>query len=82
MITHTPCAAVQVEIPNSCTIRGDFTADVDLRFVFGDPRDGMQVVFERPALERFLHLALDLLATPLPSDGTVLPLINYQSDAD
>lgn len=68
MIASEPCAAVQVDIPNSCAMRGDFTDDVDLRFLFGQLDDGVRVVFERPALERFIHLAIDLLATPLPDD--------------
>ena len=68
MIAHTPTAVVRVDIPNTCTMRGELTPDVDLRFLFGEPRDGITIVFERPALERFVHLAIDLLATPCPDE--------------
>jgi hypothetical protein len=73
MIASEPRAAVLVDIPNTCTMRGDLTADVDLRFVFGEPQHDVEVVFERPALERFIHLAIDLLATPMPDDETDVP---------
>lgn len=79
MIAQEPRAAVRVDIPNTCTMRGGLTEDVDLRFLFGEPREGVEVVFERPALERFLHLALDLLATPVPEDdlnGDLLTVVS------
>jgi len=63
--THT---LVQVGIPNECAIQADFTPDVDLRFQFGEAGQGVEVTFERLALERFLHLAFDLLAAPWPGD--------------
>jgi hypothetical protein len=68
MITHKPRAVVRVDIPNTCTMRGELTPDVDLQFLFGESRDGITIVFERPALERFVHLAIDLLATPWPDE--------------
>jgi hypothetical protein len=63
--THT---TVQVGIPNDCAMQADVTPDIDLRFHFGEPECGVEVTFERLALERFLHLALDLLATPWPDE--------------
>jgi hypothetical protein len=64
--THT---VVQVGIPNECAIAADFTPDVDPRFQFDEPGRGVEVTFERLALERFVHLALDLLSAPWPDEG-------------
>lgn len=68
MIASELQALVQADIPDTCDMYGGFTKDADLRFVFGEPDKGLQVVFERPALERFVHLAVDLLSTPLGED--------------
>lgn len=68
MIASEPQANVWLDIPNTCRISGEFTEDCDIRVTFGEPHDGARVVFERLALERFLHVALDLLATP-PSEA-------------
>lgn len=68
MIPTTTHTTVHVGIPNECAMQADFTPDIDLQFQFGEPGRGVQVTFERLALERFLHLALDLLAAPWPDD--------------
>jgi hypothetical protein len=68
MIPTTNRPTVQVGVPNECPIQADFRPDIDLRFQFGEPACGVEVTFERLALERFLHLAVDLLAAPWP-DG-------------
>jgi hypothetical protein len=68
VIPSTTHAMIQVGIPNECAMQADFTPDIDLRFEFGEPGRGVEVTFERLALERFLHLALDLLTAPWPDD--------------
>ena len=77
MIPTTTHPAVQVGVPNECAMQADFTPDIDLRFEFGEPGHSVQVTFERLALERFLHLALDLLAAPWPDDqpGHIAPSV-------
>jgi hypothetical protein len=62
--------ATRVDIPDSCAMQGDFTPDTDLQFWFGERENGVAVTFERSALERFIHLAVDMLATPLPDDDS------------
>jgi hypothetical protein len=71
MTTNRPEAAVWLDIPGNCPISGEFTGDDDLHIVFGGLKDGVEVLFERPALERFVQLATELLA--LPIDGKERP---------
>lgn len=68
MTTNKPEAAVWLDIPADCRMTGEFTGDFDLHVVFGDIKDGVEVVFERPALARFVTLANELLAVPIPVD--------------
>lgn len=68
MTTDKPEAAVWVDIPEDCRISGELTADYDLHMVFGDLKDGVEVLFKRPALERFVQLATELLALPIPAE--------------
>lgn len=69
MITNRPKASTWLDIPDSCHMRGEFTGDLDIQVMFGDPGDGVNVLFERPALERFVNLATELLAIPIPDDS-------------
>lgn len=46
----------------------EFTGDHDLHIVFGDRNDGVELLFERPAVERFVALATELLAMPILGD--------------
>lgn len=76
MIPNAPEKSVWLDIPDSCRMRGEFTGDLDIHVMFGDPNDGVNVLFERPALERFVLLANELLAVPLPDDPKVdLPIL-------
>ncbi|MFC4856859.1 hypothetical protein [Actinophytocola glycyrrhizae] len=74
MTTSRPGAAVWLDIPEDCRMSGEFTGDHDLHIVFGDVKDGVEMLFERPALERFVKLATELLTLPIPVDpGEDLP---------
>lgn len=78
--TNKPEAAVWLDIPADCRMTGEFTGDFDLHVVFGDIKDGVEVMFERPALERFVTLANELLAVPLPDDAKAdLPTLHAPS---
>lgn len=68
MIANRPEKSVWLDIPGTCHMRGEFTGDDDIHVMFGDPSDGVDVLFERPALERFVQLATELLAVPVPDD--------------
>jgi hypothetical protein len=81
MIANHPKASAWIDIPNSCRMRGEFTSDHDIQVMFGDPDDGVNVLFQRPALERFVRLARELLAVPIPDDPEAdLPKL-YATDA-
>ena len=71
MIPNKPEAAVWLDIPEDCRISGEFTADHEVHIVFGDRKDGVEMLFERPALERFVQLATELLAQPTPAGSRV-----------
>lgn len=70
MTSHKPGAAVWLDIPEDCRVSGEFTADYDLHIVFGDLRDGVEMQIQRPALERFVQVATELLAQPIPVDAS------------
>jgi hypothetical protein len=73
MTANRPGAAVWLDIPEGCHVSGEFTGDYDLHIVFGDLKDGVEMLFERPALERFVRPARELLAVPIPDDPDVAP---------
>jgi hypothetical protein len=82
MITDRPKASAWIDIPDSCPMRGEFTGDDDIQVMFGDPNDGVNVLFQRPALERFVQLANELLAVPIPEDDSKADLPKlYATDA-
>lgn len=68
MTTNKPEAAVWLDIPEDCRISGEFTADYDLHIVFGDLKDGVEMQFQRSALERFVQVATELLTQPIAVD--------------
>lgn len=68
MMPDPPQASVWLDVPEDCRMRGEFTGDRDIHVMFGNPDDGVNVLFERPALERFVEMANELLAVPLPDD--------------
>jgi hypothetical protein len=68
MMPDAPDKSVWLDIPETCRMRGEFTGDYDIHVMFGDPRDGVNVLFERAALERLVRLGIDLLAVPIPDD--------------
>jgi hypothetical protein len=76
MSPNPPEKTVWLDIPEDCRIRGEFTGDLDIHIVFGSSSDGVEMLFERLALERFVHLANELLAVPLPDDPKAdLPIL-------
>jgi hypothetical protein len=77
---HIPTKAVWLNIPDTCSMRGEFDPDHRLEFMFGGLRDGVNVVFERQALERFVTLANTMLAIPA-SDDTQVDLPKLQAPA-
>ena len=77
MNSNAPEKSVWVDIPGHCRIQGEFTGDLDVHVMFGEPGDGVNVLFERRALERLVDLAKELFAAPLPEDpADDLPKIN------
>lgn len=70
-----PRSSVLVEIPD-CPMKGSITMDREILFILGWPKEDAVLVFKRPALERFVLLANELLAVPLPDDPKVdLPIL-------
>jgi hypothetical protein len=69
VIANRPKASAWIDIPGTCRMRGEFTGDHDIQVMFGDPDDGVNLLFQRPALERFVKLANELLAVQMPSDS-------------
>lgn len=75
MIPNPPeVASLVLDIPDDCRMRGEFTevqqltGERAIRVVFGNSGDAIQVQFERPALKRFVYLAVELLTTPVCDD--------------
>jgi hypothetical protein len=68
MTDRAPSKSVWLEIPDACGIRGEVTSDLDFEFMFGGRNDGVELVFTRTALERFVTLANELLAAPIADD--------------
>lgn len=75
MIPNPPeVASLVLDIPDDCRMRGEFTevqqltGERAIRVVFGNSGDAIQVQFERSALKRFVCLAVELLAQPIPDD--------------
>lgn len=75
MIPNPPeVASLVLDIPDTCRMRGEFTdvqqltGERDLRVVFGNSGGAVQLRFERPALVRFIQLAVDLVSARLPED--------------
>ncbi len=71
MMADRPHAAVWLDIPDSCQLRGKFTVDLDIQVMIGQPNDELNVIFERAALARFVGIANELLAVPAPEDPEV-----------
>jgi hypothetical protein len=74
---NPPQASIWLDIPDDCRIQGEFNGDLDIQFTFGVFGSGQQnMLFEREALERFVKLASELLAAPLPEDHkATLPVL-------
>jgi hypothetical protein len=68
MNSNAPEKSVWVDIPGHCRIQGEFTGDLDVLVMFGEPKDGVNVLFERGGLERFMRLVNELLTLPLSDD--------------
>lgn len=63
-------AALQLDIPRCCRLRGSFTDCGDIRVLIGDPGDEVNVVFDRSTLTRFVELVSELLAVPPAANST------------
>ncbi|MFC4859211.1 hypothetical protein [Actinophytocola glycyrrhizae] len=57
-----------LDIPEDCRVSGEITADYDAHIVFGGLRDGVEMQIQRPALERFVQVATELLARQIPAN--------------
>lgn len=67
-MNNPPQVSVWLDVPDDCRMQGEFTGDRDIQIQFGGLHDGAHLLFEREALERFVTLATDLLAVPLPEN--------------
>jgi hypothetical protein len=67
-MNNPPHVSVWLDVPDDCRIQGEFTGDRDMQMTFGEFGYQQTVLFEREALERFVRLASELLAVPLPED--------------
>jgi hypothetical protein len=66
--TGQPHAAVWLDIPGGCPLRAKFTADDDIEVMFGEPKDEVNMIFERSTLTRLVDIVSELLAA-VPGDG-------------
>lgn len=73
MLTGQPHAAVWLDIPQRCQLRGKFTGDWDIHVMFGDPNDEVNLIIERSTLARFVDVASELLAVPAPKSPEADP---------
>ena len=81
-MSSPPIASIRLDVPGHCAMQAEFTGERDIQFTLGDSCElGQTVLFERPALERFVKLATDVLAVPLPKDRkAALPILTGQPD--
>ncbi len=88
MIPNLPeVASLVLDIPDDCWMRDEFTevqqltGERAIRVVFGNSGDAIQVQFERPALKRFVCLAVELLTAPIHDDPNAdLPKLTAPAD--
>jgi hypothetical protein len=65
---------IYIEIYNKCRIGVSPLYGCDeLRFSMNGPGEDVDVVFERPVLERFVRLAREALKLQLPEDTAIDP---------
>jgi hypothetical protein len=75
-MTNPPQVSVWLDVPEGCRIQGEFTGDRDIHITFGKFGSQQNMLFERESLERFVKLANELLAVPLPDDHKAdLPVV-------
>lgn len=72
---NAPRVHVWLEIYNNCHIGATLHSGHDeLRFTMSGPyQDDVNIVFERPALERFVQFADEALKLPLPENTAIDP---------
>jgi hypothetical protein len=80
-MSHQPHASIWLDVPEDCRMQAEFTGDRDIHLTFGEYGNQQNLLFERDALERFVSLANELLAVPLPEDYKA-PLPVLVSPAD
>jgi hypothetical protein len=69
IMTTPPQASIWLDIPNDCHIQSEFNGERDIQITLGQFGEVQQtLLFEREALKRFVKLATDILAVPLPED--------------
>jgi hypothetical protein len=67
-MNNPPRVIAWLEIPDDCRMKAMLDFDDELRFTLGSQSDDWQyIAFERPALERFVQLAQEVLALPEPA---------------
>lgn len=69
MRTGQPHAAVWLDIPGGCPLRAKFTPDLDIEVMFGQPKDEVNVIFERSTLRRLVEIVNELLAAADPGEA-------------
>jgi hypothetical protein len=79
-MNNCPVASIWLDVPEDCRIACQFTGDGDVQFTLGEWHEGQVVLFERPALERFVQLATALLEKPTPIDSKA-PSVVLESPA-
>jgi hypothetical protein len=67
-MSNAPRASIWLEVPGDCHMEGSFTGDRDIQVTFGHFGSQQNLLFEREVLERFVKLAGELLAVPMPDD--------------
>lgn len=67
-MNNPPRAISWLEIPDDCRMEAMLDFDDERRFTFGNStQDWQYLAFERPALERFVRLAHEVLTLPEPA---------------
>jgi len=67
-VNNSPQVSVWLDVPDNCRIQGEFPGARDIPITFGEFGSTQNLLFEREALERFVKMASNLLAAPLPED--------------
>lgn len=76
MNNNPPRVTSWLEILEDCRIEVVRDIDETLHFTLGNSeQDWQHIVFERPALERFVHLAQEVMALQQAANDTGWPMV-------